>query len=100
MFHWREGYTHPRTGRPLDADQLAAFAANYGVRQDQWLATGDIALIDDPFLASIELRYSAPCMPDALALVLTVAERLLAERATDSTAAMQRAGRAATPRSA
>lgn len=98
-FHWREAYAHLRTGRPLDAGQLAAFAANYGVRKDQWLATGDIALIDDPFLAPIALTHSSPCMRDPLGLVLTVAERLIAERAVASAAAMQRAGRAPTPRS-
>jgi len=76
-FHWREAYVHLRTGRPVAAAQLADFAMNYGVPQDRWLRADDIELVEDPFLADMELRYSRHRTRDPLALVLTVAERLL-----------------------
>src|SRR5262249_9228228 len=84
-FHWREAYAHLRAGKPVDAAQLTAFAANYGVRQDRWRAVEDIALIDEPFLAPVELRYSDPRGRDPFPLVLAVAERLLAERVAPRT---------------
>jgi hypothetical protein len=77
-FHWRDGYAHLRAGRPLTAAQLTAFAMNYGVPQDRWLAVNEVELVEDPFLAEMELRHSAHCRTsDPLTLVLTVAEHLL-----------------------
>ncbi len=78
-FHWREAYAHLRTARPLTAEQLSAFAMNYGVPRDRWLAVDEIELIEDPFLAEMEIRHSRHSTLDPLALVLTVAERLLAK---------------------
>jgi len=83
-FHWREAFAHLRAGRPVDELQLEAFALNYGVPQDRWLPSAEIELLDDPFLADIELRYSQLRLDDPLAIVLNVAERLLARpRARD-----------------
>jgi hypothetical protein len=82
-FHWRQAYAHLRSGKPVAAAQLAAFAANYGVPQERWLPVEDIALVDDPFLAPIELRHVPSGLQDPLPLILTVAERLLAQRSAD-----------------
>lgn len=79
-FHWREAYAHLRTGHPITSAQLTAFAMNYGVPQDRWLPVEAVELVDDPFLGKIELRHSQHRrMRDPLALVLTVAEQLIAK---------------------
>jgi hypothetical protein len=85
-FHWREAFAHLRKGEPVTTTQLTAFAANYGVPQDRWLPVEEIALVDDPFLASIALKHSEARMRDPLPLILTVAERLIAERCTEPAA--------------
>jgi hypothetical protein len=77
-FHWREAFAHLRAGRPVDKLQLEAFALNYGVPRERWLPSTEIELLDDPFLANVELRYSQLKLDDPLAIVLNVAERLLA----------------------
>jgi len=82
-FHWREAYAHLRSGKPVTTVQLEAFAANYGVPQDRWLPVEQIALVDDPFLAPIELTHLRPGLQDPLPLVLTIAERLVAQRTAD-----------------
>ena len=82
-FHWRQAYAHLRNGKPVTAAQLEAFAANYGVPQERWLPIQDIALIDDPFLAPVDLRHVRPQLKDPLPLVLTIAERLLCQRTPD-----------------
>jgi hypothetical protein len=76
-FHWREAFAHLRAGRPVDPLQLDAFAMNYAVPHDRWLPAGEIELVDDPFLADMELRYNQLKRDDPLAIVLSVAERLL-----------------------
>lgn len=82
-FHWREAYAHLRTGRALTAAQLTSFAMNYGVPRDRWLPMEDIELVEDPFLAEMELRHSEHRrVHDPLALVLTLAERLLSPSGT------------------
>jgi hypothetical protein len=78
-FHWREAYSYLRSGRPLTPAQLTAFTLNYGVAQDRWLPADAIALVDDPFLADIELMHGHFGIQDPLALVLTFAERVLAK---------------------
>jgi hypothetical protein len=83
-FHWREAYAHLRTGQPVTATELLTFAMNYGVFRNQWLAPEEIQLVDDPFLADISLRYTQARSQDPWPLVLTVAERLLADRSPDA----------------
>ncbi len=76
-FHWKEAFAYLRSGRPLTPQQLGAFAANYGVRQDRWLPQDAIELLDDPFLAALEPAHSHLARSEPLALVLAHAERLL-----------------------
>ena len=76
-FHWRDAFAYLRSGRPLTPQQLASFAANYGVRQEQWLPLDAIELIDDPFLAAVESSYGHLARTDPLAQVLEHAEKLL-----------------------
>jgi hypothetical protein len=78
-FHWREAYAYLRSGRPLTPAQLNAFTLNYGVAQDRWLPVDAIELVDDPFLADIELIHGHFGIQDPLALVLAFAERVLAK---------------------
>jgi hypothetical protein len=82
-FHWREAYRRLQTGRPIDDAELNAFAMNYAVPREQWLSAADIELVDDPFLAEMELRYTRHGETDPLGLVLGVVERLVAAKRHD-----------------
>ena len=75
-FHWGEAYATLAGGRRFTAEDLNAFAANYSVPRAQWAAARPDTWLDDPFLADISLRYASLTQGDALAAVLTFAERL------------------------
>lgn len=77
-FHWRDVYEDIVAGKELTAERLTEIAANYGVPTSQWLSAGQVARVEDPFLADIELRYTQPGRRDPLALVLAFAARLAA----------------------
>jgi hypothetical protein len=79
-FHWREAYAYLRSGRPLTPAQLTAFAMNYSISQDRWLPADAIEMVDDPFFADVKLMHTHFGIQDPLAMVLTVAERLLSNR--------------------
>ena len=76
-FHWREAFEYLRSGRPLSALQLKAFAVNYSIPMDRWLPVDTVELVDDPFLADIGVRHAHRGIDDPLALVLAYAERLI-----------------------
>ena len=78
-FHWREAFAYLRSGRPLTPGQLTAFAMNYGVAQDRWLPVDAIESVEDPFFADVQLMHEHFGIRDPLAIVLAVAERLLAK---------------------
>ncbi len=52
---------------------------NYSVAQDRWLPVDAIESLDDPFFADVQLMYGHFRIHDPLAIVLAVAERLLAK---------------------
>jgi hypothetical protein len=83
-FHQREAYAHLRSGEPLTASELTAFAMNYGVYKERWRACDDVALVEDPFLADIALRHARQPVKDPWPLILAVIERLLAERSASA----------------
>jgi hypothetical protein len=69
-------------GRPLDAATLTEYAVNWSVRRTLWEPASKAALVEDPFLASIELRFTpgtaAAPLPIALAAVERMVRRLVA----------------------
>ena len=69
-------------GRPLDAATLTEYAVNWSVRRSMWEPASEEALVEDPFLASIELRFTpgtaAAPLPIALAAVERMVSRLVA----------------------
>jgi hypothetical protein len=77
-FRLCEAYAYVRSGRPLTPAQLTAFTVNYGIAQERWLPVDAIVLVDDPFLADIELLHGHFGIDDPLALVLGFVEHLLA----------------------
>jgi hypothetical protein len=79
-FQLRESFDYLRSGRPITPNHLATAAANYSVPPDRWLPVDAIPLVDDPFLAALELRYGHFGMTDPLALVLSFLEQALAAR--------------------
>ena len=52
---------------------------NYGVAQDRWLPVDAIESVEDPFFADVQLMHEHFGIRDPLAIVLAVAERLLAK---------------------
>ena len=77
VFHLGESYRMLRDGQPLAADYVMTVAANYGVPRSNWAPLQSIALLDDPFVAPIDLRYTPAKDPNALALLARLAERLV-----------------------
>jgi hypothetical protein len=75
-FHWGEAYATLAAGRRYTADDLRTMAANYSLRQAEWVAPDPEAWIDDAFLAAVTLRYTHLATSDAMATVLKFAERL------------------------
>jgi hypothetical protein len=49
------------------------------VAQDRWLSVDAIETVDDPFFADVQLAHGHFGILDPVALVLAVAERLLAK---------------------
>ena len=70
-------YETVRSGRALDARSLLEHAVNWSVPRDAWVAADSVSLVDDPFLAPIELRYTPPSAADPLPLVLAATERIV-----------------------
>jgi len=75
-FHWGEAYAALAAGRRFAADDLTTMAANYSLRQAEWVAPDPATWLDDPFLVPMTLRYTHLAQSDALASVLKFAERL------------------------
>ncbi len=73
-------------GRPLDERALLEQAVNWSVQRERWISPGDAALVDDPFLAPFELRYTPPRAADPMPLVLAATERMT-RRLADARAA-------------
>ena len=63
--------------RPLDDALLLEHAVNWSVPRRFWVGHGDVALVDDPFLAPMTLRYTPSAAADPLPLVLGAADRLV-----------------------
>ncbi len=69
-------------GRTLDAATLTEYAVNWSVRRSLWEPASEVALVEDPFLARIDVRLtpdtpSAP-LPIALAAIERMVRRLVA----------------------
>ena len=65
------------SGRPLDDAALLDHAVNWSVPAARRTPPADVALVDDPFLAPIELRYTPPAAAEPLPLVAAATERLV-----------------------
>ena len=67
-------------GRTIDAATLTEYAVNWSVRRSMWEPASDVVLVEDPFLAPIELqcppRAAAAPLPSALAAVERMVRRL------------------------
>ena len=70
-------YQSVRDGGLLDAATLAEQAVNWSIRRDAWLPAAEVELVDDPFLASFELRYTPPGAAAPLPLVASAVERMV-----------------------
>ena len=69
-------YEQLRSGAPVDVDALTLAAFNWSVAKGAWRSLDEIAIVDDPFLAPISLRYTPPAAAEALPLVLSAVEKL------------------------
>jgi len=65
-----------RAGGGVDVDALALAACNWSVPKGEWREAGATTLVEDPFLAPIELRYTPPRAAESLPLVLSAVERM------------------------
>lgn len=63
-------------GRPMDEATLLEHALNWSVQRERWIPAAGVALVDDPFLAPIALRYTPPHAADPVPLVITATERM------------------------
>ena len=70
-------YAAVRAGRELDVPALVEHAVNWSVPRGAWIAAESVSLVDDPFLAPIELRYTPSSAADPLPLVLAATERIV-----------------------
>ena len=70
-------YEQLRSGAPVDVDALTLAAFNWSVAKGAWRSLDEIAVVDDPFLAPISLRYTPPAAADALPLVMSAVEKLV-----------------------
>jgi len=70
-------YEQLRSGAPVDVDALTLAAFNWSVAKGAWRSLDEIAVVDDPFLAPISLRYTPPAAADALPLVISAVEKLV-----------------------
>ena len=68
-------------GRPLDAATLTEHAVNWSVRTSLWAPASSAALVDDPFLVNVTLRYTPPAAASPLPVVLAAVERMVARLA-------------------
>lgn len=75
-FHWGEAYAMLADGKHFTIDGLNAMAANYSIPRGEWEASDPAAWIEEPFLASIALRYTQLAHGDAFTTVLKFAELL------------------------
>ena len=76
QFDRRETYDQIRAGTPLDATLFRAAAVNFNVAPERRADPGAVALVDDPFLADIRLRYTPAGVPDPLPPLLAAIEQL------------------------
>ena len=88
-------YETVRSGRALDTRSLLEHAVNWSVPRDAWVAADSVSLVDDPFLAPIELRYTPPSAADPLPLVLAATERIVRRLAAARAGAPRPEGAAA-----
>jgi hypothetical protein len=88
-------YQTVRSGRALDARSLLEHAVNWSVPRDAWVDADSVSLVDDPFLAPIELRYTPPSAADPLPLVLAATERIVRRLASAREGAPRPEGAAA-----
>ncbi|MBP6564297.1 MAG: glycosyltransferase family 2 protein [Burkholderiales bacterium] len=69
-------------GRSLDAATLTEYAVNWSVRRSLWERASEVALVEDPFLAPIDVRFTpdtpAAPLPIALAAIERMIRRLVA----------------------
>jgi len=79
-YHWRQEYEELAAGNALTPERLTAIAANYSLRKSDWHAPEMVALVDDPFLAPMELRYTHLGRLDPLPLVLAFAAKMATGR--------------------
>ena len=86
-------YEQLRDGAPVDVDALTLAAFNWSAAKGSWRSLDEIAVVDDPFLAPISLRYTPPAAADALPLVLSAVEKLV-RRLASARPPQAQAGRA------
>ena len=73
------GVRCPRRRPAAHARAAVAIAANYSVGAELRVDPGDGAVVEDPFLHDIALRYTPSRPPNPLARILTFGERVAAE---------------------
>ena len=82
----QSAYETVRSGREVDAATLLQNAVNWSVFRDRWVPASSVELVDDPFLASIALKYTSPAAADPLPLVLAAIERIVRRLASGAPA--------------
>ena len=63
-------------GGSPDPALLLEHAVNWSVQRERWIPASSVELVDDPFLATFELRHTPPEAADPVPLVLAAAERM------------------------
>jgi Glycosyl transferase family 2 len=74
----RDMYDRIVEGAPLDADYFRAATVNFNIVASRRIDAASVDLVDDPFLADFELRYTSPEPADALPVVLAAIEQIAA----------------------
>lgn len=64
-------------GRSLDAATLTEYAVNWSVRRSLWERASEVALVEDPFLAPIEPRFTPDSPAAPLPIALAAIERMV-----------------------
>lgn len=86
-FDRREAYDDIAAGRPIDASYLRAATVNLNVALERRRDADSVALVDDPFIADVVLRYTPPEPADALPLVIAAVEEFARREAKARAAA-------------